>query len=90
MPRELVLKSSRDGVTLTLSNFVPETGSPMSESFLVEIKAYDLRAEARASSFMAADLGVFFKSLADDWRGWKGERRWSTLEGYASRRGILS
>jgi Family of unknown function (DUF6228) len=26
-------------------------------------------------------LNTFFESLARDWRGWKGERIWSSLEG---------
>lgn len=81
MSRELCIRSARDGVTLTLSNFVYEGEDSMSDSFLVEVKAYDLRAEARASTFMAADLGQFFTSLAKDWKGWRGERTWATLEG---------
>lgn len=26
-------------------------------------------------------LGLLFRRLADDWRGWEGERTWSSLEG---------
>jgi len=80
MTREIAIRSSRDGVTLTLSNFAPEDPSHVSESFLVEVKAYDVRAEIRASTYMAPDLGQFFASLARDWRGWRGERKWGTLE----------
>jgi len=80
MSREVVIRSSRDGVTLTLSNFVPENGSPTSESFLVEVRGYDIRSEARASSFMAPDLGEFFASMASEWRGWTGEKTWATLD----------
>ena len=81
MTREVSIRSSRDGVTITLSNFVPEDSSHISESFLVEIRCYGLRGEARASSYMAPDLGEFFTSLANDWKGWNGERTWATLEG---------
>ena len=81
MTREVCIRSSRDGATMTLSNFVPEDGSHISESFLVEIKCHGLRAEARASSYMAADLGEFFASMAKDWNGWSGQRSWGTLEG---------
>jgi hypothetical protein len=66
---------------MTISNFVPEDESHISESFLVEVKGYGLRTEARASSYMAPDLDSFFASLAGDWKGWKGERTWATLEG---------
>ena len=30
---------------------------------------------------MAVDLGDFFRDLALNWKGWEGERHWSTLEG---------
>lgn len=26
-------------------------------------------------------LGVFFRRLSDDWRGWDGERTWASIEG---------
>jgi Family of unknown function (DUF6228) len=32
-----------------------------------------------ASGF--ADLVAFFESVSRDWRDWKGERRWESLEG---------
>jgi hypothetical protein len=80
MPREASIVSARDGLRLTLSNFVSEDQSHISESFLIEVKAYDVRAEARASTYMAEDLGKFFQSIADDWKGWKGSKSWSTLE----------
>lgn len=28
-----------------------------------------------------ADLVSFFESMSHDWKGWKGERRWDSLEG---------
>jgi Family of unknown function (DUF6228) len=80
MSHEVSIRSSHDGLTLTLSNFLPENPSLISYSFLVQIKNYEIRAEARASNYMAADLPDFFSSLAKDWRGWKGERSWATLE----------
>ena len=80
MLREASIVSARDGLSLILSNFVSEDQSHIAESFLIEVKAYDVRAEARASTFMAEDLGKFFQSMADDWRGWKGPRSWGTLE----------
>jgi Family of unknown function (DUF6228) len=81
MTREFSIRSSRDGVTLTLSNFVIEDPSEVSYSFLVEVKNYEIRAEARSSSYMAPNFGDFFSSLAKDWKGWDGERSWATLEG---------
>lgn len=80
MSREVCIVSARDGMSLTLSNFVSEDASHISESFLVEVKAYGMRAESRASTYMANDLGAFFQSIAIEWKGWKGEKLWSTLE----------
>jgi len=71
MSREVCIVSARDGLSLTFSNFVSEDASHISESFLVEVKAYDMRAEARASTYMANDLGAFFQSIATEWKGWE-------------------
>lgn len=68
-------------MTITLSNFVAEDSSHLSESFAVAIQSYEVRAETRASSFMAPSLAAYFHDMADNWRGWEGEKRWSTLEG---------
>ncbi|WP_395689252.1 DUF6228 family protein [Caenimonas koreensis] len=80
MTREVSIVSARDGLCLTLTNFVSEDQSHVSESFLVEVKAYDIRAEARASSYGVESLGKFFHSIAAEWKGWKGVKSWSTLE----------
>ena len=41
--------------------------------------------EASRASVGVWDYGAgpaaFFRTLADDWRGWEGERCWSSLEG---------
>jgi len=81
MNRIVQLRSARDGTTISLSNFVPENGSPTSESFLVSISNYELKAETRASSYMAPNLHQYFASMASEWQGWKGEKTWATLEG---------
>ena len=65
---------------MTLSNFVSEDSSALSESFLVTIQSHELRVETRASSFMAPSLSEYFRDIAEHWRGWKGEKRWATLE----------
>ena len=68
-------------MSLTLSNFVSEDKSFLSESFLVTVKNYEIQAETRASSYRAASLTEFFRDIAENWRGWQGEKRWTTLEG---------
>jgi hypothetical protein len=79
--RSLILKSVRDGTSLTLSDFQTEYVGAESESFLVSVVSGSWLGEVRASSFMVENLGVFFRSLAASWRGWEGERHWGTLEG---------
>lgn len=80
MLREVSIVSARDGLSLTLSNFVSEDASNISESFLVEVRAYDICVETRASTYMANDLGAFSRAIATDWKGCKGDKVWSTLE----------
>jgi hypothetical protein len=81
MSRTAEIRSARDGLVLTLSNFVHEDSSALSESFLASIKNYEIQVETRVSSFMAPSLGVYFQDIAKSWRGWKGEKKWATLEG---------
>ena len=40
-----------------------------------------LRASLRSYEIGIGQLADYFAELAADWRGWKGERRWSSLEG---------
>jgi len=80
MTEPVEIRSARDGLKLTLSDLVEQNGSSLSDSFVVTIQSYEVRAEARASSFMAADLGDYFQDIADNWRGWSGEKKWATLE----------
>ena len=75
------LRSIHGDTSLTLSDFHPEYQSADADSFLVSVASGSWRGEVRASSFMASDLGDFFHGLALSWRGWEGERNWSTLEG---------
>ena len=81
MSESVEIRSARDGMTLTLSNFVYRDNSPLAESFLVTIQSGEVRAETRASSYMATSLGEYFRDIAANWSGWKGEKNWETLEG---------
>jgi hypothetical protein len=77
---EVCIRSARDGTTLTLSERVAEHAALEDGSFRVSFRCHDMHAEALVSSYFATDLGVFFGDLAANWRGWKGERRWGSLE----------
>jgi len=80
MNRTVEIRSARDGMKLSLSDLIEEGGSALSGSFLVTIQNYEVRAEARASSFMTTDLGDYFQEIAKNWRGWPGAKKWETLE----------
>ena len=77
----LLDRSARDRASLTLSDFEPEYHGADAESFLVTLQGESLHAELRVSGYLAPDLGQFFHELAAQWRGWEGERGWSSLEG---------
>lgn len=79
--REVTIRSAHDGTSLTISDFRPEYGGADSETFLVTAKVGRWFAEVRASTFMTEDLGTFFRTLAENWTGWDGERSWGSLEG---------
>lgn len=49
--------------------------------FIAALRIRGLEATARVSSYMSGGLGEFFAGLAAEWRGWKGVRAWSSLEG---------
>jgi hypothetical protein len=76
----ILFKSSRDGSTLELGEFAPEYTDSDSKSFVVKVNTRGWSIEQRASAYLASDLGVYFTDLAAHWKGWKGEKRWTTLE----------
>ena len=72
-----LLHSARDGGRL-------ELGHLGRDRWQVTISLPGLSASADVDA-VAYDgehtLGLLFRRLADDWRGWDGERTWSSLEG---------
>jgi hypothetical protein len=72
----LLLESSRDG-HLEIRRDGPEW-------WRATLTLPALIATARVDCFSPDGeqaLGVFFRRLSDDWRGWKGERTWASIEG---------
>jgi hypothetical protein len=72
----LRLESSREG-HLELRNEGPEW-------WRATLTLPGLSATARVDRFSPDGEhtpGVFFRRLADDWRGWDGERTWASIEG---------
>jgi hypothetical protein len=51
------------------------------DHFIAELRGLNLVAQARVYSYMSAGLAEMFAGMAADWRGWPGEKSWSSLEG---------
>src|SRR5690242_6838025 len=54
---------------------------PTSETYVARLIASDMQANTQLFHNGGDDLGDFLSGLARDWRGWQGERSWSSLEG---------
>ena len=51
------------------------------DHFIAELRGLNLVAQARVYSYMSTGLAEMFAEMAADWRGWPGEKSWSSLEG---------
>jgi hypothetical protein len=74
MSENLIVPSRDPGVVLTLR--------PSSRDyFIAEMTHPGVSAVVQVGTYLSDGLGNYFTSLATDWKGWPGERRWSSLEG---------
>ena len=60
------------------------------ESYVAEIQGVDLWATEAVTHYRGDALDEFLQNLARDWRGWKGERSWQSLEGMLALRASIS
>ena len=70
-------------LTLRLVKATPET-------YVARLIAAEVQAEAPIYHYGGDFLGEFLSALARDWRGWDGERTWSSLEGTLTLRASMS
>jgi hypothetical protein len=63
---------------------------PTPDTYIARLIAAELQAEAAVFHFGGDYLDKFLADLATDWRGWKGEREWSSLEGTLALRASIS
>ena len=70
------LTSTKDGVRLTLSPIGPRaySASIVGRDLNVSTTIYDVLGETYV-------FPKFWKQLASSWKGWSGERSWSSIEG---------
>ncbi len=79
MNDEIIL--SRDGVTVAFDE--PRCdGKGCLESYAVSVETPGLSARVRVENPpYGSSPAAFFAELAKQWRGWKGEKRWGSMEG---------
>jgi hypothetical protein len=66
--------SRDDGSTLRLREYDRDY-------FVAELRGLNLAAQARVGTYMSAGLAKMFAEMAASWRGWRGKKSWSSLEG---------
>jgi hypothetical protein len=52
--------------------------------YMANLRSRGVSGTARVGTFMSNGLADFFAYFAENWRGWKGSKRWSSLEGELS------
>jgi Family of unknown function (DUF6228) len=78
------LQSNEAGAGLVIRRDVDEPEDEYEREgdyWIAELSCGALRAALRFYDLGIHELGAFFERLATDWRGWSGERSWSSLEG---------
>jgi hypothetical protein len=73
----LILKSPRDGSLLT---FEIRARRKDEIEFDLAVKTSRFSGIVSASTFMTQSPADLFREMADEWTGWKEEKRWSDLE----------
>ena len=79
----VVIASTERGARLTLSDLVPES-EPDFYTLVATIEQPGLRATTKVYDMDGArggSLTGYFATLAEEWRGWDGEKEWAALEG---------
>lgn len=74
MADSFVVRSTVEGALVELSRVDHDR-------FSVRLELTGLQATIVASSYMSEGIADLFASFARDWRGWDGERGWTSCEG---------
>jgi len=81
----VIIKCSRSSDELELSEREGLRRTDGGEYFRVTIKGHGLIASSQVYAFEPnCGMEQFFEDIAASWRGWKGEKKWSSLEGELS------
>ena len=80
--KSVIIKSSSNSNELQLSEQEGLSHPEGSEYYRVTLKVKDLMASAKVYAFEPhSELAQYFSDLAAHWKGWNGEKKWSSLEG---------
>ncbi len=79
----MIIKCSKDSSELELSEQEGLMQTDGSEYFLVTIRGHNLSAFSKVYAYDPFDSGLtrFFEYIAKCWKGWNGEKKWTSLEG---------
>jgi hypothetical protein len=82
MENELLINSSDSSSSLRIYGLAGDSEERDSEYFSVEVKSFQFQAMRRVYSHRdAVSLVSLFEWMADNWKGWSGNRSWSSVEG---------
>jgi hypothetical protein len=72
-----LVNSSIDEAALELTSFD-------ARFFIANLRSRGVNGTARVGTYMANGLAELFGFFADNWKGWEGSKRWTSLEGELS------
>jgi len=79
----VIIKCSKNSGELEFSEREGLRRTDGSEYFRVTIRGHNLSASSKVYAFDPFNAGLtkFFEDLAENWKGWNGEKKWTSLEG---------
>lgn len=78
---ELEIRSNEAGAFLCIQRDGPGSHDDLDDGYwTAALSCGELQASLRFYEIGLGGLADFFATLAEDWRGWKGGRRWASLE----------
>jgi len=82
--KTLTIRCSKSDSELTLSEISFETKDGTFFSYQAALSNSHLKAQVEVADASHRGWVDFFADLAENWRGWKGEKKTATLEGHLS------
>jgi len=76
----VVIKCVKAGAVLKLFNPEWDTRKKTLESFVVTLESKEFSATRRVYANMSEHFVTFFEKMANDWKGWEGEKTAESLE----------